>query len=147
MAKELLRTLGGMEYDGLITDTQPRAVVRGVTLAADACSTPDTVYPRGTLLCIKSDEEEATAFAGMVPFEDDGENKPDCILTDTVTITEEDSAGITVTAYFSGCFDPEKILNKEGKPAKLKVSDVVALHTKDIQFKGTLHYLNAKEEE
>ena len=145
--KELLRTLGGMDYDGLITDTQPRAVVRGVSLTATSCSTPCT-YKRGTLLCIDSDTDEATAFKGLKPFENSGDsNKPDCILTDDVVITSADSAGVTVTAYFSGCFDPEKVLDKEGKPVKLKVSDVVTLRTKGIQFKGTLHYLNAKEEE
>lgn len=139
MAKELLTTLGGMEYDGLITDTQPRPFVRGVILDGSEQKT----FKRGTLLTVADemeDDKRKPAESGL-----DGA-QPDCILADDVTVGAEDSAGVAVAAYFSGCFDPDKILDKDGAKIELDAKALNTLRMKGILTKATLHVLNAKED-
>ncbi|WP_298029702.1 hypothetical protein [uncultured Dysosmobacter sp.] len=130
MAKQLNAKIAEMIPDGLITDTQPRPIVRGVTLDG---TTPAT-HKRGTLLTLDAE-------GGKVKPADSSlaEADPDCILTDDVTITEADSvSGVAVTVYVAGCFDPAKVLDKDGKPIELDAKARNTLRMKGILFKAAV---------
>lgn len=132
MARQLNATIGEYENYGLITDTQPRKITRGVVLDGSEQKT----FKRGTLLSIPTE-----ADGKLKPFEAEGEGEPDSILTDDVTVTEEDSEGVTVTVYYQGCFDPAKVLDKDGKPVQLKAEDLNTLRMKGILFKGAVPFI------
>ena len=135
MAKQLNAKIAEMTPDGLITDTQPRPIVRGVTLDGTACSEAGKVYKRGTLLTVPSemtDEKRKPAESGLAEVD------PDCILTDDVTIGSEDSGGVEVTVYMAGCFDPAKVLDKDGAPIELDAKARNTLRTKGILFKAAV---------
>lgn len=131
MARQLNAKIAEMTPDGLITDTQPRPIVRGVTLDG---TTPAT-HKRGTLLTLdaEGDGKVKPAESGLEGAD------PDCILTDDVTVTEADSAsGVAVTVYVAGCFDPAKVLDKDGKPIELDTKARNTLRTKGILFKAAV---------
>lgn len=136
--RSLLNKVGEYVTDGLITDTLPRAIVRGVTVDG---SEAGTLY-RGTLLCAEDSD------GGKLKPANGDATKADCILADDITIEEDDSeSGVPAPAYFAGCFNPEKVLNKEGKPATLDAAAQALLRTKGILFKGSRHILPEKEAE
>lgn len=137
MAKSLLNSVGEYTPDGLITDTQPPAIVRGVTLNG---ITAPVSLKRGTLLNGGSNGKVTPATGTLL-------TDADCILADDVDITKEDGNEVTVAAYYAGCFDPEKILDKDGAPIALTAEALKTLRTKGILFKGTAHILPKEEKE
>ncbi len=123
--KELNRKLGSMAYDGLITDTTPPTTVRGGLITQEAES--EATYKRGTLLGFKSGSEDK-----LVIMAEGGDVTPTCVLCDDVTVGT--SGDEPVDVYTSGCFDPQKLITKDGYA--LTAKDVDTLRMRNIYLKA-----------
>lgn len=104
--KELSRLVGEMEYDGLIADLNPAAVVGGGTLAALAA---EADYKRGAVLA-KSAQTGQLYILGSTAAEGDTLT-PDCILCDKTKIG---TTAQTTAVYLAGCFNPDKLAMADG---------------------------------
>ena len=104
MPKDLNRKIGEMNYDGLISDTNPAVRVGGGTIRALAA---EAVLTRGTIMAKSS----GSAGDGMlVPLgitaKADETLTPNAILCDDLEVGTSES--INVPVYLAGCFDPGK---------------------------------------
>lgn len=119
--KNQSRKVGEMEFDGLVTDINPRTRIAGGTIAM---LTTAATYKRGTILG-KADADGKLSIY-------DGTTTPDCILCDDTEIgTTED---VAVAAYMAGCFNPDKVTVADGYA--LTEADKDKLRERGIVFKA-----------
>ncbi len=94
--------IGEMNYDGLISDITPAAVVTGAIIRKE--SAEKAVYARGTVFA-KSSVDSKLVILGTAAS--DGETlEAYAILTDDVEV--DASADVSATFYIAGCFDLAK---------------------------------------
>lgn len=109
MATNLYRKVGEMDFDGLLTDTNPAPQVRGgIIRKLGAAAT----LKRGTIFAKSS----GTAGDGKLVVlgntaASDETLTPDCILCDDVDVGT--ATDVKVPVYTVGCFDPGKVTVKE----------------------------------
>ena len=119
--------IGEMNYDGLVSDIQPKVIVSGGTIAK---CTAETTYKRGTLFAKSSSTGKLVIFGTEAGEEET--LSADCILCDDVTVGTV--ADVTVPVYISGCFNPDKVIMAED--TSLAEADKDVLRTKNIIFKA-----------
>ena len=110
MAINLSNKLGESSYDGLITDVQPAPIVRGGTIRK--LGSAGTIK-RGTILAKSSGSAGDGKLVILGTSAASNETlTANCILCDDTDVgTAED---VNVPVYFAGCFDPNKVIVKEG---------------------------------
>lgn len=128
--KNLSSKLGEMEFDGLITDTNPALIVRGGTIRK--LGTAGTLK-RGTILAKSSGSAGDGKLVVLGNTAASNETlTADCILCDDVEVGT--SADVTVPVYFAGCFDPDKCIVKDSYT--ITEADKDALRQRGIVFKA-----------
>jgi len=121
--KNVSRTIGTNEFDGLITDTVPAVQTRGRTLAG---LTAAVTLKRGTVLGVGSDGKCRILAAGNTLT-------PDSILCDDVTVGTADT---TTVVYTAGCFDPDKVT--VAADYTMTASNLDELRKRGIVFKAAM---------
>lgn len=101
---ELSKSLGSMEYDGLIADINPKLVVSGGTIRK--LGTAGTIK-RGTILAKSSGTagDNKLVVLGTAAASDEVLTAY-CILCDDVDVGTADD--VTVPVYLAGCFNLNK---------------------------------------
>lgn len=101
---ELSKSLGSMEYDGLIADINPKLVVSGGTIRK--LGTAGTIK-RGTILAKSSgtDGDNKLVVLGTAAASNEVLTAY-CILCDDVDVGTADD--VTVPVYLAGCFNLNK---------------------------------------
>lgn len=101
---ELSKSLGSMEYDGLIADINPKLVVSGGTIRK--LGTAGTIK-RGTILAKSSGTagDNKLVVLGTAAASNEVLTAY-CILCDDVDVGTAD--GVTVPVYLAGCFNLNK---------------------------------------
>lgn len=103
----LNRKLGEMNYDGLISSTNPSVLIDGKKIRTTGS---EATYKRGTVFA-KSNKDNKLVVLGTAAA--DGETlKADCILCDDITV--DAGADAIATVYIAGCFNTNKITVADG---------------------------------
>ena len=103
---ELSKSLGTMEYDGLIADINPKLVVSGGTLRK--LGTAGTIK-RGTILAKSSGTKGDNKLVALGTAAADSETLTAyAILCDDVDVGTEND--VTVPIYLAGCFNLNKCI-------------------------------------
>ena len=128
---ELSKSLGIMEFDGLIADINPKLVVSGGTIRK--LSKADTIK-RGTILAKSGGTagDNKLVVLGTAASGDTETLTANCILCDDVEVGT--AADATVAVYLAGCFDPGKIVMTNSHT--LTEADKDALRDAGIVFKA-----------
>lgn len=128
--KNLYSKVGDMEFDGLITDITPEAIVRVGTIRKLAVA---ATLVRGTILAKSSGSAGDGKLVVLGTIADTNETlTPDCILCDDIDVGT--AADETVEVYYAGCFDPNKCTVASGYT--LTEDDKDALRAHGILFKA-----------
>lgn len=98
---ELSKSLGTMEYDGLIADINPKLVVSGGTIRK--LGTAGTIK-RGTILAKSGDNKLVVLGTAAASNE---VLTAYCILCDDVDVGTADD--VTAPVYLMGCFNSNKV--------------------------------------
>ena len=115
MAKNLVNKVGEIGQDNLIAHVYPRALTRGVKIAAN-----EGELPRGTILTTEDGAEYKALTA-------ESKAQANCILADPVDATEE---AVVAAAYISGNFNIHAVCGKDEVEIDHDVED--ALHHYNI---------------
>ena len=128
---ELSKSLGTMEFDGLIADINPKLVVSGGTIRK--LSKADTIK-RGTVLAKSGGTagDNKLVVLGTAASGDTETLTANCILCDDVEVGA--AADATVAVYLAGCFDPNKVVMTNSHT--LTEADKDALRDAGIVFKA-----------
>lgn len=130
MAINLSNKLGESVYDGLITDITPAPIVRGGTIRKLGTA---ATLKRGTVLAKSSGSAGDGKLVILGSTAASNETlTPDCILCDDTEVGTAADANVPV--YFAGCFDPDKVIVKEGYT--VTEDDIDKLRERGIQFKA-----------
>ena len=111
---ELSKSLGSMEYDGLIADINPKLVVSGGTIRKLGTAGDNKLVVLGTAA---ASNEVLTAY---------------CILCDDVDIGTADD--VTAPVYLMGCFNSNKVTVADSYA--MTEADKDALRNGGIVFKA-----------
>ena len=127
---ELSKSLGTMEFDGLIADINPKLVVSGGTIRK--LSKADTIK-RGTILAKSGGTagDNKLVVLGTAAASNEVLTAY-CILCDDVEVGT--MADATVAVYLAGCFDPNKVVMTNSHT--LTEADKDALRNGGIVFKA-----------
>ena len=127
--KELSRTIGEMEFDGLISGITPPVQVAGGIIAA---LTTETTYKRGTVLA-KSAKTGKLYIMGTEATDSDTLT-PDSILCDDTVVG---TADVSTAVYTAGCINTNKVYCLEGYT--IKEADKDNLRMRGIILKATMN--------
>lgn len=124
---ELSKSLGSMEYDGLIADINPKLVVSGGTIRK--LGTAGTIK-RGTILA-KSSGDNKLVVLGTAAASNEVLTAY-CILCDDVDVGTADD--VTAPVYLMGCFNSNKVTVADNYT--MTEADKDALRNGGIVFKA-----------
>lgn len=127
---ELSKSLGTMEFDGLIADINPKLVVSGGTIRK--LSKADTIK-RGTILAKSGGTagDNKLVVLGTAATGDEVLTA-NCILCDDVEVGTSDD--VTVPVYLTGCFNTNKCIVADSYT--MTEADKDALRNGGIVFKA-----------
>lgn len=127
---ELSKSLGTMEFDGLIADINPKLVVSGGTIRK--LSKADTIK-RGTILA-KSSGTSGDGKLVVLGTAATGDEvlTANCILCDDVDVGTADD--VTAPVYLMGCFNSNKVTVADSYT--MTEADKDALRNGGIVFKA-----------
>lgn len=123
---ELSKSLGTMEFDGLIADINPKLVVSGGTIRK--LSKADTIK-RGTILAKSGDNKLVVLGTAAASNE---VLTAYCILCDDVDVGTADD--VTAPVYLMGCFNSNKVTVADSYT--MTEADKDALRNGGIVFKA-----------
>lgn len=126
MSRTLSRVVDTMEYDGLISGLVPEAKIGGGTIRKLGAK---ATLVRGTVLAKSSGSagDGKLVILGTTAAQNETLT-PDCILAEDIEVGT--AADVNAAVFEMGCFDPEKLVVKDGHTFSADEKD--ALRTRGI---------------
>ena len=126
MSRTLSRVVDTMEYDGLISGLVPEAKIGGGTIRKLGAK---ATLVRGTVLAKSSGSAGDGKLVILGTSAASNETlTPDCILAKDIEVGT--AADVNAAVFEMGCFDPEKLVVKDGHTFSADEKD--ALRTRGI---------------
>lgn len=126
MSRTLSRVVDTMEYDGLISGLVPEAKIGGGTIRKLGAK---ATLVRGTVLAKSSGSAGDGKLVILGTSAASNETlTPDCILAEDIEVGT--AADVNAAVFEMGCFDPEKLVVKDGHTFSADEKD--ALRTRGI---------------